>query len=154
MDVTRARFGLGHPPAHRWGLTRRKVQLRPTSTRARLGVQVRLISKPSCYYFRLFLFCSIIRIITLLKHIISQLYQLFFLQFLDYYFILFQFLGNSYYINYFNTIISIIFIWFNYTYYINKNTIISLILIIFIISLISFDLYYINYFYLSLLCLL
>jgi hypothetical protein len=69
------------------------------------------ISKLRGYYIILFLFGSIIRIRTLLKHIMTLLlFHLFHLQFLDYYVILYQFPEISYYINYITSIISIIFI--------------------------------------------
>ncbi len=62
------------------------------------------------YYIALFLFGSIIRTKTLLKHIMTLLFYLFHLQFLDYYVILYQFPEISYNINYITSIISIIFI--------------------------------------------
>jgi hypothetical protein len=68
------------------------------------------ISKLRGYYIILYFFCSIIRIKTLLKHIMTLLYHLFQLQFLDYYVILFHLPEISYYINYITSIISIIFI--------------------------------------------
>ena len=64
----------------------------------------RHISKPSCYHVRLCQFFSIIRIMSVLCHIMSLLYQLFVLHILDYYVRLCQTgiisIMSNYYINY------------------------------------------------------
>ena len=68
------------------------------------------ISKLGGYYIRLNYLSCIIPIKTVLKHIKTLLYQLFLLQFFDYYIILYHMSEISYYITYITTIISIIFI--------------------------------------------
>ena len=118
-----------------------------------LRVLQRVISKPRGYYIRLFLFCSIIHIKTLLKHIMKLLYHYFFYSFWTI---------ISYYIKCLPVnpaIISLISKLLYQFFLVSIMTIISiktlswhLFLITSIMSLISFYLYYINYFFLYILC--
>ena len=85
------------------------------------------ISKPGYYYFTLFLFRYIIRIMTLLFTIMTLLYHLFFCKCPDYYFSLFHYPKKDYYFTYDTSIISLIFININYCYYCYYHTIIWLI---------------------------
>ena len=82
------------------------------------------ISKPGYYYFTLFLFRYIIRIMTLLFTIMTLLYHLFFCKCPDYYFSLFHYPKKDYYFTYDTSIISLIFININYCYYCYYHTII------------------------------
>ncbi len=118
--------GRGHLNQRHW---RQEFDLKlPVTARAAAPpCQPLSISKPRSYYVKLFFPLYIIHIMSLLFHIMSLLFQLFFSEFLANYVILCQIFENSYYFNYFNTVISIMFFRINYFYYINYVTIISLI---------------------------
>jgi len=105
-----------------------------------------VISKPGYYYITLFLFCYIIRIMTLLFSIMTLLYHLFFCKCQDYYFSLFHYLQKDYYITYDISIISLIFICIYYCCYCYYHTIICIIFSQTIIAIISFEYYYVTYF--------
>ena len=104
---------------------------------------IAIISKPGYYYITLFLFCYIIRIMTLLFPIMTLLYHLFFCKCQDYYFSLFHYLQKDYYITYDTSIISLIFIRIYYCYYCYYHT---------IICIIFFSDYYCYYLFRRLLC--
>ena len=104
-----------------------------------------LISKPGYYYITLFLFCYIIRIMTLLFPIMTLLYHLLFCKCQDYYFSLFHYLQKDYYITYDTSSISLIFICIYYCYYCYYHTIICIIFSQTIIAIISFEDYYFTY---------